>query len=92
MAGAREPNSDALLVYSGKKWSDGNTEFSDATSMKAAPIKGYKFAYQVNRLQFIAAPDMTLGHFKGMLYGYIVVYKQHVRSNKDIMPIHLIFE
>ncbi len=92
MTGARDPNSDALLVYSGNKWSDGNTEFSDVTSMKADPIKGYRFAYQVNQLQFIAAPDMTLNRFKGMLYGYIVVYKQHVRSDKDIMPIHLIFE
>jgi hypothetical protein len=92
MAGAREPNSDALLVYSGNKWSDGNTEFSDATSMKAAPVQGYRFAYQVNQLQFTDAPDMTLSRFKGTLYGYIVVYKQHVRSNKDIMPIHLIFE
>ncbi len=91
-SGAREPNSDALLVYGGHKWSDGNTELSDTTSMKATPMKGFRFAYQVNQLYFVEARDMTLSSFKGMLYGYIVVYKQHVRSNKDIMPIHLIFE
>ena len=90
--GAREPNSDTLLVYGGHKWSDGNTELSDATSMKATPMKGFQFAYQVNQLQFIEAHDMTLGRFKGTLYGYIVVYKQHERSNKDIMPIQLILE
>ena len=43
-------------------------------------------------VQFIEARDMTLDRFKGMLYGYIAVYKQHERSNRDIMPIHLIFE
>lgn len=90
--GAREPNSDALLVYGGHKWNDGNTEFSDATSMKATSMKGFQSAYQVNKLQFVEARDMTLDQFKGTLYGYIVVYKQHERSNKDIMPIHLIFE
>lgn len=92
MTGARERNSDGLLVYSGKKWSDGNTDLSDATSMKAAPMKGYKFAYQVNKLEFVVGDDMPVSGFKGTLYGYIVVYKQQVRSNKDIMPIHLIFE
>ncbi len=92
MTGAREPNSDALLVYGGHKWSDGNTELSDATSLKATPMKGFRFAYQVNQLLFVAARDMTLSGFKGTLYGYIVVYKQQPRSNKDIMPIHLIFE
>lgn len=90
--GAREKNSDAVLVYGGRKWSDGNTELSDATSMKASPMEGFQFAYQVNQLQFVEARDMTLSHFKGTLYGYIVVYKQHERSNKDIMPIRLVFE
>lgn len=92
LTGARDPNSDALLVYGGHKWNDGNTEFSDATSMKTIPMRGFRFAYQVNQLQFVEARDMTLSRFKGMLYGYIAVYKQHARSNKDIMPIHLIFE
>jgi hypothetical protein len=92
MTGAREANSDGLLVYSGKKWSDGNTNLSDETSMKAAPIKGYRFAYQVNKLEFVGGEDMPVSRFKGTLYGYIAVYKQDVRSNKDIMPIHLIFE
>lgn len=91
-SGAREPNSDALLVYSGQKWSDGNSELSDETSMKAAPMKGFRFAYQINQLYFVGASDRSLSSFKGTLYGYIVVYKQHERSNKDIMPIHLIFE
>lgn len=91
-SGAREPNSDALLVYSGQKWSDGNSELSDETSMKAAPMKGFRFAYQINQLLFIGAGDRPLSSFEGTLYGYIVVYKQHERSNKDIMPIHLIFE
>ncbi len=90
--GAREPNSDVLLVYGGQKWNDGNTELSDATSMKATAMKGFRSAYQVNQLQFVDARDMTLSRFKGTLYGYIAVYKQHVRSNKDIMPIRLIFE
>lgn len=90
--GARERNSDTLLVYSGNKWSDGNTEFSDATSMKATPIKGFRSAYQVNQLQFVEARDTTLSRFKGTLYGYIVVYKQPVLSSRDIMPMHLIFE
>lgn len=90
--GAREPNSDALLVYGGHKWSDGNTEFSDTTSMKTTPMKGFRFGYQVNQLQFVEARDMTLTRFKGTLYGYIIVYKQHERNTKDIMPIRLIFE
>jgi len=92
MTGAREANSDGLLVYSGKKWTDGNTEFSDVTSMKAAPIKGYRFAYQVNQLEFVEGEDMPVSRYKGMLYGYIVVYKEQGRRNKDIMPVHLIFE
>ena len=90
--GAREPNSDSLLVYGGRKWSDGNNELSDETSMKATPMKGFRFAYQVNQLFFLEARDKTLSGFKGTLYGYIAVYKQPARSNKDIMPVHLIFE
>ena len=91
-SGAREPDSDVLLVYGGHKWSDGNTEFSDETSMKATPMKGFQFAYRVNQLLFVEARDIALSTFKGTLYGYIVVYKQHERSNKDIMPIQLMFE
>lgn len=60
--------------------------------MKATPMKSFQFAYQVNQLLFVEARDMTLSTFKGTLYGYIVVYKQHERSNKDIMPIQLVFE
>jgi hypothetical protein len=92
MAGGREPNSDALLVYGGKVWSDGNTEFSDDTSMKAEPMPGFQHAYQVNRIIFIEDPKMTLGTVKGTLHGYIVVYKQRERMNRDIMPVRLIFD
>ena len=60
--------------------------------MKATPMKGFKSAYQVNQLLFVQAPDKSLGSFRGILYGYIVVYKQGERSNKDIMPIHLILK
>lgn len=92
MSGARAPNSDALLVYSGKEWSDGNSALMDATSLKAAPMKGFKIAYQVNRLQFVANPTMSLSGYKGTLYGYIIVYVQPERNNRGIMPIKLIFE
>ncbi|HZP06461.1 MAG TPA: hypothetical protein VFB43_16305 [Terracidiphilus sp.] len=92
MSGARAPNSDALLVYSGNKWGDGNTTVTDATSLKAAPMKGFKFAYQVNQLLFLTDPAMSLRRFRGTLYGYVVVYTQPQRNNKEIMPIHLIFE
>jgi hypothetical protein len=92
MSGARAPHSDALLVYSGSKWNDGNSALTDETSMKATPMKGFKSAYQVNQLLFVQAPDKSLGSFRGTLYGYIVVYKQGERSNKDIMPIHLILQ
>jgi hypothetical protein len=79
-------------VYGGHNWSDGNTELSDATSMKASPMKGFQFAYQINKLMFVEARDMTLDRFNGTLYGYMTVHKQHERSNKDIMPIQLILE
>jgi hypothetical protein len=92
MSGARAPNSDALPVYTGSKWSDGNSALTDETSMKATPMKGFKSAYQVNQLLFVQAPDKSLGSFRGTLYGYIAVYKQGERSNKDIMPIHLILK
>ena len=92
MTGARPPHSAALLVYSGTKWSDGNTELSDNTSLAAKPMKGYRAAYQINSLLFISSPESNLGHFKGTLYGYLVVYRQHERRNQDIMPIRMIFE
>jgi hypothetical protein len=91
-AGARPAHSDALLVYSGSKWSDGNTEFSDATSLAATRIKGYRAAYQINSLLFVASPQLKLGEFKGTLYGYLVVYRVHERRNQDIMPIRMIFD
>lgn len=90
--GARPPHSAALLVYSGKKWNDGNTELSDATSLAAKPMKGYRAAYQINSLLFIAAPENRLGQLEGALYGYRVVYRQHERRNQDIIPIRMIFD
>lgn len=90
MSGAHA--ADDLLVYSGKLWSDGNTEFSDNLSKKAPPLAGYVHAYEVDELTFVAAPDLNLQNFRGTLYGYIVVYKQHVRMNRDIMPIRLVFK
>jgi hypothetical protein len=91
-AGARPAHSDALLVYSGSKWSDGNTEFSDATSLAATPMKGYRAAYQINSLLFVTSPQLKLDEFKGTLYGYLVVYRVHERRNRDIMPIRMIFD
>lgn len=82
-----------MLVYSGTKWSDGNTQFADdQASKKATPLPGYRVAYQVDDLVFAAAPDLNLKNFRGTLYGYIVVYKQHARLNRDIMPVRLIFK
>ena len=89
--GARPPHSAALLVYSGSKWSDGNTELSDKTSLAAKPMKGYRAAYQINSLHFISTPEFKLGQFKGTLYGYLVVYREHERRNQDIMPVRMIF-
>jgi hypothetical protein len=92
MTGAREPDSDVLLVYPGTDWSDGNTEFSDATSRKAKPERGFRHAYQVNTLLFTADDTLSIAGFTGTLHGYIVVYRQHERRNQDIMPVRLIFE
>jgi hypothetical protein len=92
MAGARDPNSDVLLVYTGKLWSDGNTEFSDDTSRKTNPMAGYKHAYLVNQVEFVDDAQMSLQKLHAPVYGYIVVYKQHERMNRDIMPIRLVFE
>ena len=64
---------------------------SDNTSLVAKPIKGYRAAYQINSLLFISTPESKLGQFKGTLYGYLVVYREHERRNQDIMPVHMIF-
>lgn len=92
LAGAREPDSDELLVYGGTEWSDGNTEFSDATSRKASPMKGFKHAHQVNALAFVEDEKASLADFKGTLYGYVLVYRKHERRNRDIMPVRFMFE
>jgi hypothetical protein len=90
MAGAHRPGQ--LLVFSGAKWSDGNTEFgNDASSLRVDPMPGYGAADQINELVFTSSTS-DLAHFEGTLYGYIVVYKQHERSNADIAPIRLKFE
>jgi len=89
MAGGHEE--DMLLVYSGQKWTDGNTAFLDATSRKASPMPGYRYAYQVNKVLFLADEKLTLETFKGTVHGFIVVYKQHERKDRDIMPVRLIF-
>jgi hypothetical protein len=89
MSGGREENSDSLFVYSGTEWSDGNVEFSDQTSMKANSMPGFQHAYQINKLEFLKDSSLSLGSFKGVLYGYIVVYKQPKRVNKDIMPVRI---
>lgn len=92
MTGARAPDSDVLFVYSGSTWNAGNTEFSDGASRKAAPMPGYQHAYQVNNLDFTANKQLTLAGFRGTVYGFIVVYKQRERLNRDIMPVRLIFD
>jgi hypothetical protein len=90
MQGALEPNSAELLVYGGKKWSDGNTVLQDGTGRRTQPLAGYARAYQIDELLFTTQPKMNLASFRGTLYGWIVVYKEHVRRNRDIMPIRLV--
>lgn len=92
MSGAREHNSDTLLVYNPVRWGTGNTNFSDETSMKAKPMKGYRSAYQVNQLLFVDDPSASLRTFLGTLYGYVWVNRDPERTNRDIMPVRLVFE
>lgn len=60
--------------------------------MKASPMPGYQHAYQVSKIDFVADEHLKLESFKGILYGFIVVYKQSERLNRDIMPIRVIFK
>lgn len=90
LTGGRAPGSDALLVYSGTKWSDGNNELSDSTTLKAVPMTGYQWAYQINSLLFVGSPQLKLGEFRGTLHGYLVDYRTAERRNQDIIPIRLI--
>lgn len=92
MSGGRAPDSDELLVYTGKIWSDGNTELSDTTSRKAAPTAGFQHAYQINQLAFVNDAKQSLSTARGPIHGYIVVYKQPERRNQDIMPVRLLFK
>lgn len=89
-AGARPPHSDALLVYSGKLWSDGSTTLADETSLATRPLEGYAHAWQIDELLFVQ-PGKNLATVHGTLFGYIVVYHHHERSNSKIMPINLVF-
>lgn len=68
------------------------SKFSDATALAATPIKGYRAAYQINSLLFVASPQLKLAQFEGTLHGYLVVYRVHERRNQDIMPIRMIFD
>ena len=61
------------------------------TTRQTKPRDGYLYAYQINDLLFVGQPEMNLKNVRGTLYGYVVVYKQHERSNRDIMPIQLVF-
>lgn len=90
MQGAMEPNSNELLVFSGKTWSDGNTVLMDGATRKAPPLPGYARAYQIDDLVFVADSGMNLARFRGTLHGYVVVYRERTRRNRDIMPIRLI--
>jgi hypothetical protein len=63
----------------------------EGANLKTKTLDGYRYAYQVNDLLFVGQPTMNLKKVRGALYGYIVVYKQHERSNRDIMPIQLVF-
>ena len=54
--------------------------------------QGFQHAYQINKIAFVADEQLTLDNIKGVLYGFIVVYKQPERKNRDIMPIRLIFD
>ncbi len=89
MAGAREP--DELLVYGGRDWRDGNSEFSDGSSAPAMPRSGYQHAYQINKVTFVRDPNTTLRGFRGVLHGFVLVYRQPERVDQDIVPIRLNF-
>jgi hypothetical protein len=88
---AKAPDSAELFVFSGKSWSDGNNLFQVGAHRAATPRAGYARAYRVNDLLFVDAPKTGFATFSGTLYGYIVVYREHVRRNRDIMPIRLVF-
>lgn len=88
---AKDPDSAELFVFSGKSWSDGNNLFQEGAHRSATPRAGYARAYQVKDLLFIDARNTKFATFSGTLYGYIVVYREHVRRSRDIMPIRLVF-
>jgi hypothetical protein len=89
--GAREPDSDALVVYSGKKWGYGNSALTQGVTLQTKALNGYAYGYQINRLVFVNQPELSLSSVRGTVYGWIVVNKHDKRINRDIMPIQLVF-
>jgi hypothetical protein len=92
LTGARSVNSDELFVYGGESWSDGNSELSEGRTRSGVPLFAYKHAYDIRTLTFYHRDDLAFERFKGTLYGFICVYKDHVRKNSFIMPIELDFQ
>lgn len=90
MQAARDP--ETLLVFAGKSWSDGNNVFEEGDAKPATPMPGYRHGWAVNKVDFIDHDDLKFDSFKGTLYGFICVYKDHVRRNSFIMPVEFVFE
>jgi hypothetical protein len=90
-SGARFPNSDALIVYSGKLWSDGNSSLRESTSKMTTPLPGYQYSYLINELTFVGHHELNLGNAHGTLYGFIGVFKQSKLTPQQIMPLQLVF-
>jgi len=90
-SGARFPNSDALIVYSGKLWSDGNSSLQPSTSKVATPAPGYRYGYAINDLTFVGHRDLNLSSARGTLYGFIGVFHQSQLTPQQIMPLQLVF-
>lgn len=90
--GAREAGSTALLIYSGTRWSDGNTNFSDESPRPAAPMPGFSKAYSVTELFFVSSRTERLATFKGTLHGFLALHDGGETLAKNTMPVRLIFE
>jgi|SRR5271165_4886851 len=82
-----------LLVFSGAIWRDGITRLgNDANSLRIDPMRGYRAAVEINELVFPFS-STDLAHFKGTLFGYILVYPCFVwRDFTKGAPIRLHFE
>jgi len=90
-SGARFPNSDALVVYTGKLWSDGDSSLQASTSKSATPMPGYQYGYAINELTYVGHRELNLASARGTLYGYIGVFKQAQLTPQQIMPVQLVF-